>query len=248
MRRKTRNTFELFFSPRFPTLFLAGAVLVAVMGNMASDLLKSYFGDERARLWVIFTVSSVILFLLVAVIYAAGVFRAMFTSRSVYRFLNKPNPAPRKGLIAFVSLTQRAHLDQAINYHRATLNRLWLIATQECQVRAAQLVAEYNKNGIRVSVVPLSEEWDLIQAKETVEKIYAEQLDGIAEEDIIADFTGGTKPMTVGMVFACLTPSRSLQYVPAEYNKDRGMVPHDPIEYKFDARMIGIVAGIGGTE
>jgi CRISPR-associated protein (Cas_Cas02710) len=245
-KRKTSKTFELFFSPRFPMLFLAGAVLVAVMGNMASDLLKSYFGDERARLWVILVVSSVILFLLVVAIYAAGVFRAMFTSRSLYRFLDKPNPAPRKGLIAFVSLTQRAHLDRAIIYHRETLKRLWLIATQECQVRAAQLVAEYNKQGIQVSIVPLGEEWDLIKAKETVDRIYAEQLDGLAEEDIIADFTGGTKPMTVGMVFACLTPSRSLQYVPAEYVKDRGVMPHDPIEYKFDARMIGTLQG--GTD
>jgi hypothetical protein len=243
-RRKNRNTFELFFSPRFPILFLFGAVLVGVMGNMASDLLKSYIGDGRLGLWMIFVVSSVILFLLVAAIYAAGVFRAMLTSRNVYRFLDKPNPAPRKGLIAFVSLTQRAHLDKAIGYHRETLKRLWLIATQEAQARAAQIVAEYNKSGVQISIVPLSEEWDLIKTKETVDQIFADQLDGLAEEEIIADFTGGTKPMTVGMVFACLTPSRSLQYVPAEYDRDRGMTPHDPIEYKFDARTIGILSGV----
>jgi hypothetical protein len=243
-KRNPNKTFELFFSPRFPFLFLLGAVLVAVMGNMASDLLKSYVGDGRLGLWMIFVVSSVILLLLVAAIYAAGVFRAMLTSRNVYRFLDKPNPAPRKGLIAFVSLTQRAHLDRAIAYHRETLKRLWLIATQEAQVRAAQIVAEYNKSGVQISIVPLSEEWDLIKTKETVDQIFTEQLDGLAEEDIIADFTGGTKPMTVGMVFACLTPSRSLQYVPAEYDRDRGVTPHDPIEYKFDARTIGILSGI----
>jgi CRISPR-associated protein (Cas_Cas02710) len=243
-KRNPNKTFELFFSPRFPFLFLLGAVLVAVMGNMASDLLKSYVGDGRLGLWMIFVVSSVILLLLVAAIYAAGVFRAMLTSRNVYRFLDKPNPAPRKGLIAFVSLTQRAHLDRAIAYHRETLKRLWLIATQEAQARAAQIVAEYNKSGVQISIVPLSEEWDLIKTKETVDQIFTEQLDGLAEEDIIADFTGGTKPMTVGMVFACLTPSRSLQYVPAEYDRDRGVTPHDPIEYKFDARTIGILSGI----
>jgi CRISPR-associated protein (Cas_Cas02710) len=243
-KRNPNKTFELFFSPRFPFLFLLGAVLVAVMGNMASDLLKSYVGDGRLGLWMIFVVSSVILLLLVAAIYAAGVFRAMLTSRSVYRFLDKPNPAPRKGLIAFVSLTQRAHLDRAIAYHRETLKRLWLIATQEAQARAAQIVAEYNKSGVQISIVPLSEEWDLIKTKETVDQIFTEQLDGLAEEDVIADFTGGTKPMTVGMVFACLTPSRSLQYVPAEYDRDRGMTPHDPIEYKFDARTIGILSGV----
>jgi hypothetical protein len=243
-KRNPNKTFELFFSPRFPFLFLLGAVLVAVMGNMASDLLKSYVGDGRLGLWMIFVVSSVILLLLVAAIYAAGVFRAMLTSRNVYRFLDKPNPAPRKGLIAFVSLTQRAHLDRAIAYHRETLKRLWLIATQEAQARAAQIVAEYNKSGVQISIVPLSEEWDLIKTKETVDQIFTEQLDGLAEEDVIADFTGGTKPMTVGMVFACLTPSRSLQYVPAEYDRDRGMTPHDPIEYKFDARTIGILSGV----
>jgi CRISPR-associated protein (Cas_Cas02710) len=243
-KRNPNKTFELFFSPRFPFLFLLGAVLVAVMGNMASDLLKSYVGDGRLGLWMILVVSSVILFLLVVAIYAAGVFRAMLTSRNVYRFLDKPNPAPRKGLIAFVSLTQRAHLDRAIAYHRETLKRLWLIATQEAQVRAAQIVAEYNKSGVQISIVPLSEEWDLIKTKETVDQIFTEQLDGLAEEDIIADFTGGTKPMTVGMVFACLTPSRSLQYVPAEYDRDRGVTPHDPIEYKFDARTIGILSGV----
>jgi hypothetical protein len=243
-KRNANQTFELFFSPRFPFLFLLGAVLVAVMGNMASDLLKSYVGDGRLGLWMILVVSSVILFLLVVAIYAAGVFRAMLTSRNVYRFLDKPNPAPRKGLIAFVSLTQRAHLDRAIAYHRETLKRLWLIATQEAQARAAQIVAEYNKSGVQISIVPLSEEWDLIKTKETVDQIFTEQLDGLAEEDVIADFTGGTKPMTVGMVFACLTPSRSLQYVPAEYDRDRGVTPHDPIEYKFDARTIGILSGV----
>jgi CRISPR-associated protein (Cas_Cas02710) len=243
-KRNPNKTFELFFSPRFPFLFLLGAVLVAVMGNMASDLLKSYVGDGRLGLWMILVVSSVILFLLVVAIYAAGVFRAMLTSRNVYRFLDKPNPAPRKGLIAFVSLTQRAHLDRAIAYHRETLKRLWLIATQEAQARAAQIVAEYNKSGVQISIVPLSEEWDLIKTKETVDQIFTEQLDGLAEEDVIADFTGGTKPMTVGMVFACLTPSRSLQYVPAEYDRDRGVTPHDPIEYKFDARTIGILSGV----
>jgi hypothetical protein len=242
-KRKTNKTFELFFSPRFPILFLSGAVLVAVMGNMASDLLKSYIGEQRVGLWVIFIVSSVILFLMVTAIYAAGVFRAMLTSRNVYRFLDKPNPAPRKGLIAFVSLTQRAHLDRAIAYHHETLKKLWLIATQEAQARAAQIVTEYKKSGVQISIVPLSEEWDLIKTKETVDRIFAEQLDGLAEEEIIADFTGGTKPMTVGMVFACLTPTRSLQYVPAEYDRDRGMTPIDPIEYKFDARTIGILSG-----
>lgn len=36
---------------------------------------------------------------------------------------------------------------------------------------------------------------------------------GYEPEDIIADFTGGTKPMSVGMIMACLPAQRSLEYV-----------------------------------
>jgi len=35
----------------------------------------------------------------------------------------------------------------------------------------------------------------------------------LAAEEIIADFTGGTKPMSVGMIMACLPVDRSLEYV-----------------------------------
>lgn len=37
---------------------------------------------------------------------------------------------------------------------------------------------------------------------------------GFSPQEIIADFTGGTKPMTVGMIMACLPRERDLEYVP----------------------------------
>ena len=33
-------------------------------------------------------------------------------------------------------------------------------------------------------------------------------------DEIVADFTGGTKPMTIGLVMACLSPDIPLEYVP----------------------------------
>jgi hypothetical protein len=56
-----------------------------------------------------------------------------------------------------------------------------------------------------------------------VEGIDAEAKDkfNLAEERIIADYTGGTKSMTSGMVLACTSPSRALQFMkPQRYTDD----------------------------
>ncbi|NJK52820.1 MAG: hypothetical protein HC936_08255 [Leptolyngbyaceae cyanobacterium SU_3_3] len=36
---------------------------------------------------------------------------------------------------------------------------------------------------------------------------------GYEPQELIADFTGGTKPMSVGMIMACLPSERELEYV-----------------------------------
>jgi CRISPR-associated protein (Cas_Cas02710) len=56
-----------------------------------------------------------------------------------------------------------------------------------------------------------------------VEEIYAEAKDkfNLTEEGIIADYTGGTKSMTSGMVLACTSPNRALQFMkPQQYTED----------------------------
>lgn len=45
--------------------------------------------------------------------------------------------------------------------------------------------------------------------------------EGIAESDIIADYTGGTKSMTAGLILACTSPNRKLQFMnPGAYLAD----------------------------
>lgn len=45
--------------------------------------------------------------------------------------------------------------------------------------------------------------------------------EGFGESDIIADYSGGTKSMTSGMVLACALPERKLQVLkPRKYDKD----------------------------
>jgi len=231
-QRSPSKTFELFFTPRFPIFFAFGALALAVMGNTATDLLKLYFGSDAARLWLILAGAGAMLAFLVYGAYAAGAIRERAMADS-YDVIDKPKPQQYRGLIAFVSLTQRAHLEKALNYHGEKLERIWLIATPDAEDLAQELKGESVAIGKAITVVPLDDQWELLRTKATVEHIYQTQLGGLAEEEVIADFTGGTKPMTVGMIFACLSPRRHLEYVPAGYESSNPE-PLDPVEYFLD--------------
>jgi hypothetical protein len=227
--------FELFYTPRFPFFFLAGMLLLAVMGNMLTDLLKNAFGDGPWRLAMIFSVNGVALALLVAAAHAAGAIQKRLSKAQTYSVEGK-RPERCKGLIAFVSLQQRGHLETALAYHSGKLEHVWLVATKDSKALAHEIRTEYEAEGTNLSIhiVDLDDQWNLASAKTAVERIYGEKLDGLEEEDVIADFTGGTKPMTAGMIFACMRPPRKLQYVPADY-RSGDPKPLEPIEYGLDS-------------
>lgn len=237
-QRSPSKTFELFFTPRFPLFFILGALALAVLGNTATDLVKLYFGSDASRLWLILGCAVAALVLLVYGAYAAGAIRARWVAES-YGISDKPKPRQYRGIIAFVSLSQRAHLERAIQYHGEKLERVWLIATKDAEELASEIRGEYQTPARNVEFVPLDDPWDLQSVRTVVEGIYRERLGALAEEDVIADFTGGTKPMTVGMIFACLSPSRHLEYVPARYDGNKPVEALDPVEYFLDATAMG---------
>lgn len=231
------KTFELFFTPRFPLFFILGALVLAVIGNVFTDLVKSYLGGERAQLWLILGVASGLLILLVMLAYGLGAIRARLATAEGYEVIGQPKPQQYRGLMAFVSLLQRAHLEKAIHYHGEKLEHIWLIATEEAKELAEEIQAEYVTTARSVTVIPLADQWDLQAAKAVVEWVYREMLGTLAEEEVIADFTGGTKPMTVGMIFACLSPTRHLEYVPARYDA-YSSEPLDPVEYFLGSAIV----------
>jgi hypothetical protein len=69
---------------------------------------------------------------------------------------------------------------------------------------------------------------------ELVQQIYKEaEALGIPRSEIIADYTGGTKSMTAGLILACTEQDRDLQYMkPRRYTTDGRADPaagSDPI-------------------
>ena len=138
---------------------------------------------------------------------------------------------------------RKSPAERAMWYHwndekEPHLRHCWLICTEQSALAAEILekrLVDFGMNqklqlhwgesyqmddpkhpGERLSLhVPEPSIDDPIYIQNLVDAIYADAWSryGLDESEIIADLTGGTKIMTVGMVFACATAARRLQYI-----------------------------------
>ncbi|HNP69881.1 MAG TPA: hypothetical protein PLO33_14610 [Kouleothrix sp.] len=129
-------------------------------------------------------------------------------------------PPAARGLVVLISPrrpTERLEdmaSYQALLYHRQ-LTHCWLIATsgEGGSLATAHELARYF-SGVQSAIWQVL---DPIHADETfalVERIFTIDLPdaGLTASDVLADITGGTKPMTAGMVLAC-GHQRAMQYM-----------------------------------
>jgi len=136
-----------------------------------------------------------------------------------------PNPQPsrkHRGLIVLVGpgrlgddpMSQSAA--DAITYHLAVppdpgLERCWLVAGgTDKSGRSAITVAEQLKQlctekGVRASIFSVGDSFNIYETFNLVQWIYSYEVrpSNLAEHEVIADFTGCVKPMSVGMILAC---------------------------------------------
>ena len=132
----------------------------------------------------------------------------------------RQQPPAYKGLIVLISKgrSDRPPMDQsagdAIEYHAGVtgpekaLEHCWLIATpgvDGSQPYAERIAEECGEMGIKAHVEVVADGFDVQGTYDLVRRIYAEaeEATGLAPKDIISDFTGGVKPMSVGMALAC---------------------------------------------
>lgn len=141
-------------------------------------------------------------------------------------------PERKRGLILLVSRKESAMY--AIQYHlqdRGPLESVWLVPSngreedtygaptldeaEKIKIECKKL-AQANGGNLRVEIHETGvSPGDAQDTFDYVNRIF--RRGSYKPNEIIADFTGGTKPMTVGMVMACLPHDRELEYVP--YNK-----------------------------
>ena len=152
----------------------------------------------------------------------------------------KAQPKGKKGLILMASTFDHAKV--SIDYHqgKGTLERVWIICSRDhgCfgpgSCPEGEKIAAYCRDkGVEAVLSGTGISPDSAQdTYDYVNRVY--RRGGFKTREIIADFTGGTKPMAVGMIMACLNVDRELQYI--SYNRDEKQ-SHGPflVDYQHSA-------------
>ena len=90
--------------------------------------------------------------------------------------------------------------------------------------------------GVQCYPLDLVQEYDASRCYFLVRRVFetlAAQV-GITAVDVIADMTGGTKPMTAGMALACSDLNAALEHVPTQFvGSGQPTIPLEPIEVVF---------------
>ena len=238
-KRSTSESFELFFSTKFPLFFLAGALLLAILGNVASNLLSLYFIDvpnvtnayKIHHLWWVFVLVLLILASLVALAYGIGAIRSRRTQKlaqSPQLKNESPFNTPRKGVILTLSLTS-AVPDSVANYvfksYSPRPQWVGFLGTKETEAEGIhlQLQKTFGLSDEQVKNVAW-EPTDVSAGKEkTLSVINWMLAKDLTSRDIVLDLTGGKVTTSIAAFMAVQELQIDSQYVDSTY-KDRLLV------------------------
>jgi hypothetical protein len=195
-------------------LLLVSGLLVPLFTNMASSWLEMTIGRTPNRLMQLLAIG-------VALIVGLWVLHLALGRQEPLELVPEEERPPRHpGLIVLVGIgrkdTKPEELSHnlAIEYHLSceeaggdALRVCWLIATSGVRgsVPIAREVRERYSDRCQLHIRGLHDAFDVQEAYRLVRRIYTEEAaeHGLAPEQVIADFTGGTKPMSAGMILAC---------------------------------------------
>jgi len=193
--------------------------------NLLTDALTTWGG-----LWLGWAVIGTLALAAIAFVYAYHVSESQRRDRGLGP-VDLPNPDKYRGLIFLFS--REDTLREAIQYHQPALQHCWLLVTPEMQPQAQAAMGHFPN--VRFAIHPIPDRYNTQACYQDVRHIYerdALRL-GIAPQEIIADITGGTKPMTMGMIVASLEGGFAIEHVPTAYDvAGRPTGPLPPIEIR----------------
>ena len=249
---------------KLPIVVLVGAIILGMVGNSLYELSRDPLGGPANTLIVGF----LLILLLAMIVDPMAQVREWIRTRLRTSPQISGNVQRRKGLIALVSVEHGGRTqatEDAIAYHRATpqgeqvLRWCWLISGPGESDPARQIISSGEKAkqikrtleeaGVLAHILPIRDESqadDPLITMGLVEQAYSEAVGlGLGPEDMIADYTGGTKTMTVGMLLACSRPGRRLQFM-----KPRAYGPDGTADRKAgsEPREVSVAFSVGTSE
>lgn len=236
-RRRTALLSPVLTPSISPWLFVAGIILFAVLGNAVYALVENWLRTPLA----ILLFSAVVLGLLLLLFQAVRRYLRPTLDANL-------NTHPRRGLVVLVSQGKLEETPAlaAIRYHyrgekderpSPTLGHCWLITSPHeaprpvgPSPRPGFQTAWENANALKKMFAGKIDmhlvEVDPNNAEDVYEKVAmalrtAERL-RLPRSEVAADYTGGTKPMSIGMALAAATLGFGLEYMDARQHDEQG--------------------------
>jgi hypothetical protein len=192
-----------------------------VVGNLVAGLI-TLVAETSAWQLILWVLS------ILAVIW--GAFAVWSRTKPLVLVPEDQRPSKHRGLILLVGtgrpgedpMQQSAGI--AITYHQPVLKTCWLIATagEGGSLPIAETLAEQCRiASIQPHIRTVADPFSVQESYNLVERIYTQEVPraGLTKHQVIADFTGGVKPMSAGMILAC-GETRPMQYM---YGRKKGI-------------------------
>lgn len=198
-------------------LFLLGTAVIALIIQFIQDW------SNHPGVWQgSYTLT---LFVILLTLLAGGVWAWQNRPQPLF-ILDEQKPRSRRGLIVLVSKHKGA-APAAIQHHLPTLTDCWLIATSGSAHVAVELAQQFSSDTTSFHYgTPFQvNDGDAASTYRVAKQIFTQEAPnkGLDSTEIIADITGGSKPMTTGLVLASVNERRAIQYVLAK--KDNKGLP-----------------------
>lgn len=216
-------------SPALVAAFALGLLVVGLLSNLMYDLLTAWPASWPGA-WLPLAVAGALTAL-------AYLFYRQ-DARNGHRLrvqVDESLLAPRSpGLIWLFGPGPFVHLVDALHHHRqeGTRQHCWLVmqrnspALETAFLELAHHLVEEEQLSVQLHPIYIDslETQDAYQAVRTVwEREAPEEL--LHPAQVIADITGGTKPLTAGMVLAAVATGNSLEYVETDRDTEGRVIP-----------------------
>jgi hypothetical protein len=198
--------------------FALGLLVVGLLGDVTYDLLTAP-ADSLPIAWRP-TAAALILTGLAYLLYRLDRRRL----RTVRAVVDESRLAPpHAGLIWLFGPGQFEHLIFALEHHQKDGGaQCWLVMQEgiaPVKERFGELSQRLAETGLTTRLHPVYvKQPDVQAAYQAVQNVFEREAaeEGLTPDQVIADITGGTKPLTAGMVLAALTAGGALEYVESE--------------------------------
>lgn len=223
-------------------------LLLGGVSNALYDIVKDWLGSFAALL----TLAVIVILGVLVILYVAQ------RRRQKLRITSESGVMPAPGLVVLVSIPTKAGVERtpaadALYYHcvtlpaggTPTLRHCWLIYTDATEPYWQQIASLF-KDRVTPHHVRVEDGESAMQTFGAMNSVYAEAKGlNLQPTDIIADCTGGTKPMSVGIALAVAAQQGcSLEYLPTHYAADG----RPDFTERTKPRLVGIEFFGGGDE